>query len=173
MEREIEDILFRPAGRPSHTPLVRYKSVRYQADSWTTPRRVVAKVEHHVGELFPRVGVIVTNLPLQHRAVVRFYNKRGTAEQWIKEGKQAAHWTRLSCHRYRANEVRLQLSVLAYNLGNLWRRLVLPKRIDTWSLTSLQQRLVKTGGRLVKHARYYWLLLAESHLTRHLFGAML
>ena len=173
LEREIEDILFRPAGRPSHTPLVRYKSVRYQADSWTTPRRVVAKVEHHVGELFPRVGFIVTNLPLQNRAVVRFYNKRGTAEQWIKEGKQAAHWTRLSCHRFRANEVRLQLSVLAYNLGNLWRRLVLPKRIDTWSLTSLQQRLVKTGGRLVKHARYYWLLLAESHLTRHLFGAML
>ena len=58
-------------------------------------------------------------------------------------------------------------------LGNLWRRLVLPKRIDSWSLTSVQQRLVKTGGRLVKHARYYWLLLAESHLTRRLFGAML
>ena len=65
------------------------------------------------------------------------------------------------------------LSVLAYNLGNLWRRLVLPQRIDNWSLTSVQQRLVKTGGRLVKHARYYWLLLAESHLTRRLFGAML
>jgi DDE family transposase len=59
------------------------------------------------------------------------------------------------------------------NLGNLWRRLVLPKRIDTWSLTSVQQRLVKTGGRLVRHARYYWLLLAESHLTRRLFGSML
>ena len=67
----------------------------------------------------------------------------------------------------------LQLCVLAYNLGNLWRRMVLPKRIDTWSLTTLQQRLVKTGGRLVKHARYYWLLLAESHLPRRLFGAML
>ena len=57
--------------------------------------------------------------------------------------------------------------------GNLWRRLVLPKRIDSWSLTGVRQRLVKTGGRLVKHARYYWLLLAESHLTRRLFGAML
>jgi hypothetical protein len=65
------------------------------------------------------------------------------------------------------------LSLLAYNLGNVWRRLVLPKRIDAWSLTSLQQRLVKTGRRLVKHARYYWLLLAESHLTRRLFGSML
>ena len=65
------------------------------------------------------------------------------------------------------------LSVIACNLGNLRRRLVLPKRINSWSLTSLQQRLVKRGGRLVKHARYYWLLLAESHLTRRLFGAVL
>ena len=173
LEWEIADLLFRPPGRPSQKPLVRYKSFHYQAGSWTLPRRVVAKVEHHAGELFPRVGFIVTNLQLPSRAVVRFYNKRGTAEQWIKEGKQAAHWTRLSCHRFRGNEVRLQLSVLAYNLGNLWRRLVLPKRIDHWSLTSVQQRLVKTGGRLVKHARYHWLLLAESHLTRRLFGAML
>ena len=70
--------------------------------------------------------------------------------------------TRLSCHRFRSNEVRLWLSLIAYNLGNLWRRLVLPKQIENWSLTSLQQRLVKTGGRLVKHARYYWLMLAES-----------
>ena len=58
-------------------------------------------------------------------------------------------------HRFRSNEVRLWLSLMAYNLGNLWRRVVLPKRIDNWSLTSLQQRLVKTGGRLVKHARYW------------------
>ena len=69
--------------------------------------------------------------------------------------------------------MRLWLSVIAYNLGNQWRRLVLPKRIDGRSLTSMQQRLVKTGGRLVKHARYYWLLLAASHLKRRLFGAML
>jgi hypothetical protein len=100
-------------------------------------------------------------------------NKRGTAEQWIKEGKQATNWTRLSCHRFRSNEVRLQLAVLAYNLGNLGRRLGLPKRIKTWSLRSLQQRLMKTGGRLVKHARNYWLLLAEGHLNRKLFGEML
>jgi len=79
--------------------------------------------------------------------------------------------TRLSCHRFRSNEVRLWLSLIAYNLGNLWR-LMLPKKIENWSLTSLQQRLVKTGGRLVKHARYYWLMLAESHLTRRLFGSM-
>ncbi len=81
--------------------------------------------------------------------------------------------TRSSCHRFQSNEVRLWLTIIAYNLGTLWRRLVLPQRIGSWSLTSLQQRLVKTGGRLVKHARYYWLLLAESHLARQLFAGML
>jgi len=173
LERDIAELLTRPIGRPSHKPMVRYKSFLYQAASWKMARRVVAKVEFHFGELFPRVGFIVTNLGTDSRAVVRFYNKRGTAEQWIKEGKQAVKMTRLSCHHFRSNEVRLWLSVLAYNLGNLWRRLVLPKGIENWSLTSLQQRLVKTGGRLIKHARYYWLLLAESHLTRRLFGGML
>src|SRR6266851_496680 len=173
LERDIAELLTRPVGRPSHKPIVWYKGFLYQAASWKTARRVVAKVEFHAGELFPRVGFIVTNLETPSRALVRFYKQRGTAEQWIKEGKQAVKMTRLSCHRFRSNQVRLALSVMAYNLGNLWRRLVLPKRIDNWSLTSLQQRLVKTGGRLVKHARYYWLLLAESHLTRRLFGSML
>ena len=154
LQRNITELLSRPVGRPSHKPVVRYKSFLYRAASWQTVRRVVAKVEFHFGELFPRVGFIVTNLTAESRAVVRFYNKRGTAEQWIKEGKQAVKMTRLSCHRFRANEARLWLSLIAYNLGNLWRRLVLPARIGNWSLTSLQQRLVKTGGRLIKHARY-------------------
>jgi hypothetical protein len=170
LERDIAELLTRPVGRPSHKPVVWYKGFLYQAASWKTARRVVAKVEFHFGELFPRVGFIVTNLEMPSRAVVRFYNKRGTAEQWIKEGKQAVKMTRLSCHRFRCNQVQLALSLLAYNLGNLWRRLVLPQRIANWSLTSLQQRLVKTGGRLVKHARYDWLLLAEGQLSRRLFG---
>jgi hypothetical protein len=171
--RAIEDLLTRPRGRPSHAPLVRYRSFHYQAASWDRPRRVIAKVEHHLGELFPRVGFIVTTLTGTNRAVVHFYNGRGTAEQWIKEGKAATHWTRLSCHRFRANEVRLLLGVIAYNLGNLLRRLALPLAIQNWSLTSLQQRLFKTGGRLIRHARYFTLQLAESHLTHRLFRQIL
>ena len=81
-----------------------------RAEAVDAPWRVVAKVEFHLGELFPRVGFIVTNLETDSRAVVRFYNKRGTAEQWIKEGKQAVKITRLSCHRFRSNEVRLPLT---------------------------------------------------------------
>src|SRR6202795_676322 len=160
LERDIAELLTRPVGRPSHKPVVRYKSFLYQAASWKTARRVVAKVEFHVGELFPRVGFIVTNLGLPSRAIVRFYNKRGTAEQWIKEGKQAVKMTRLSCHRFRSNEVRLWLTIIAYNLGNLWRRLALPQRIGNWSLTSLQQRLVKTAADCWNTpviTGYYWL----------------
>jgi hypothetical protein len=136
-------------------------------------RRVVAKVEFHARELFPRVGLIITNTQLRNRKVVQFYNKRGKAELWLKEGKQAVKMMRLSCHRFVGNEVWLWLSILSYNLGNLCRRLALPGGIEDWSLTSRQQRLVKTGGRLVKHAWYYWLMLAEGHLTHERFAAML
>ena len=126
-----------------------------------------------MGELFPRVGVIVTTLTGTTPAVGRFYNQRGTAEQWIREGTEATHWTRLSCPRFRANEVRVLVGVVAYTLGTLLRRLVLPLAIRSWSLTSLQQRLFKTGGRLIRHARYCILQLAErqlaeSYLTRRL-----
>jgi hypothetical protein len=112
LEREIAELLTRPVGRPSYKPVVWFKSFLYKAVSWKTARRVVAKVEFHFGELFPRVGFIVTNLTASSRAVVRFYNKRGTAEQWTEEGKQAVKMTRLSCHRFRSNEVRLWLSLM-------------------------------------------------------------
>ena len=113
LERDIAELLPRPVGRPSQKPLIEYKGFLYQAASWKTARRVVAKVEHHTGELFPRVGFIATNLSLPGRAVVRFYNKRGTSEQWIKEGKQAVKMPRLSCHGSGPNEVQLWLSVIA------------------------------------------------------------
>jgi hypothetical protein len=86
---------------------------------------------------------------------------------------QAVKMTRLSCHRFPGNDVRLWLSILVYKLKNLWRRLALPAGISDWSLTSLQQRLVKTGRRLVKHARYDWLMRAEGHLTKARFAALL
>jgi len=103
------------------------------------------KVEWHPGELYPRVGFIVTNLARPAERVVAFYNQRGMAEQWIKEGKGAIKWTRLSCRTYAANAVRLQLHVLAYNLGNFMRTLAIPKAAEPWSLTSLREKLIKIG----------------------------
>jgi len=104
------------------------------------------------------VGFIVTNMSAKPEGVVHFYNGRGTAEQWIKEGKYALHWTRLSCKRFVSNQVRLGLFVLAYNPGNFLRRLVLPRKIKHWSLRSLLVKLIKIGAKVVSQ--------------RHRFGSL-
>jgi hypothetical protein len=134
---------------------------------------VVAKVEWHQGELYPRVGFIVTNLTLPNRRMVKFYNGRGTAEQHIKEGKNALRWTRLSCHAFRHNAVRLQLHALAYNLANFMRTLALPEEVEHWSLTTLREKLVKIGARIVRHGRYVVFQLAEVAVPRSLFASIL
>ena len=76
-----------------------------------------------------------------------FYNQRRTAEQWIKEGKRAIKWTRLSRRSFAANAARLQLHAFAYNLGNFMRTLAMPKRVEQWSLTGLREKLIKIGAR--------------------------
>ena len=173
LETHIGHLLQRPESELPEKSVVQYHDFRYQAKSWDRARRVVAKVEWHRGELFPRVGFIVTNLAYPPRGVTRFYNGRGTAEQWIKEGKYALNWTRLSCHRFVANQVRLALFVLAYNLGNFLRRLALPEAVKDWSLRSVQVKLIKIGGRLVRHARRLVFQLAEVAVSRDVFQGML
>ena len=173
LEREIEHLLTRPVGRPSHEPKVFYHSFQYQAKSWQQSRRVVAKIEWHAGELFPRVGFIVTNLNQRSKNVVKFYNGRGTAEQWIKEGKNAVKWTKLSCRTFKDNQARLQLFALAYNLGNFLRRLALPKPVRHWSLTTLREKLIKIGAKVTRHSKYVTFQLAEVAVTRNLFAAIL
>src|SRR6202167_3753637 len=145
----------------------------YQAGSWTKPRRVVAKVEWHPGELYTRVGFIVTNLARPATNVVAFYNKRGACEQGIKEGKGAIQWTRLSCRSFAANAVRLQLHALAYNLGNLLRTLATPEPIKDWSLTSLKEKPIKIGAKIVCHGRYVAFQMAEVALPRQMFQEIL
>ena len=140
---------------------------------WDQARRVEAKVEWHHGELFPRVGFIVTNLNRTSEAVVKFYNGRGTAEQWIKEGKNAVKWTRLSCQGFVDNQVRLHLFALAYNRGNFLRRLALPQSVKHWSLTMLREKLVKIGAKVVAHARYVTFQMAEAAIPRRLFRTIL
>jgi hypothetical protein len=173
LQREIEPLLTRPVGRPSNAPVVWYADFLYQAQSWNRARRVLAKVEWPKGELFPRVGFIVTNLGRPAKRVVRFYNQRGTAEQWIKEGKNAIKWTRLSCHDFVDNQVRLQLFVLAYNLGNFLRQAVLPRAGCQWTLTTLREKLIKIGAKVVRHARQVIFQMAEVAIPRELFRAIL
>ena len=170
LQSKIGYLLKRPVGRPPHELRRYFASFSYQAQSWGKPRRVVAKVEWHPSELYPRVGFIVTNLARPAERVVTFYNQRGTAEQWIKEGKGAIKWTRLSCRTLAANAVRLQLHALAYNLGNFMRTLAMPKAEQPWSLTSLREKLVKIGAKVVSHGRYVTFQMAEVAVSRQMFA---
>ena len=170
---KIHHLLTRPVGRPPKKPIVWFYDFTYQAASWDQPRRVVVKVEWHQGELFPRVGFIVTNMSAKAQGVVHFYNGRGTAEQWIKEGKYALNWTRLSCKRFVSNQVRLWLFVLAYNLGNFLRRLVLPRKIKHWSLRSILVKFIKIGAKVVRHSGYITFQMAEVVIDKRLFAEIL
>ena len=173
LQKRIAHLLRRPVGRPPHEVRRFYASFRYQAQSWSRSRRVVAKVEWHPGELYPRVGFLVTNLCRPPERVVAFYNQRGTAEQWIKEGKNAIRWTRLSCRSVRANAVRLQLHALAYNLANFLRTLALPDEMERWSLSTLREKVVKIGAKVIAHARSTVFQMAEVAVSRDLFHRIL
>ena len=125
------------------------------------------------GRAIPAVGFIITNLARPAERVVAFYNQRGTCEQHIKEGKNAIKWTRLSCRTFSGNAVRLQLHVLAYNLGNFMRTLAMPKAAEPWSLTSLRQKLIKIGAKVVSHGRYITFQMAEVAVSRQMFADIL
>jgi hypothetical protein len=171
--KKIEHLVRRPVGRPPKKPRVSFHSFSYHAASWNKSRRVVAKVEWHEGELWPRINYVVTNLQRKPSGVVKFYNKRGVCEQYIKEGKLALSWTRLSCTRFAPNRVRLALFVLAYNLGNFMRRFALPTEVSHWSISSVQLKLVKIGAKVVSHSRRTVFQCAEVAVSAALFASLL
>jgi hypothetical protein len=173
LQNRIAYLLKRPVVRPPNEERRYYASFSYQAASWSKPRRVIAKVEWHPSELYPRVGFIVTNLSRSAERIVAFYNKRGTAEQWIKEGKGAIKWTRLSCRTFAANAVRLQLHAFAYNLGNFLRTLATPEPIKDWSLTTLKEKLIKIGAKIISHGRIVAFQMAEVAISRQMFQEIL
>jgi hypothetical protein len=167
----VADLHVRLAGAGEQTDRrLCYRDPEPTATFWES---ALAKVEWHAGELFPRVGFVVTDLRRSPKRVIKFYNGRGTAEQWIKEGKNALKWTRLSCRRFKDNQARLQLFALAYNLANFLRQLVLPRSVQTWTLTTLRGKLIKIGAKVVRHAKAVTFQLAEVAVPRELFAAIL
>jgi Transposase DDE domain group 1 len=149
-----------PVGRPAARGAALLRELQLSGAKLEKPRRVVAKVEWHPGELYPRVGFIVTNMARSTERAIAFYNQRDTAEQWITEGKSAIKWTRLSCRSFAAN-ARLQFHVLADILGNFMRTPALPKVVEPWSLTNLREKLIKIGAKVVSHGRYVTFQMAE------------
>jgi len=159
------NLLTRPTARPSHKPVVLYKGFLYPATRWKTARRYCDSGIPCRGSCSPREVCRYQSADaepgggalLQHTRDSRTIDKR-------RQAGSEDDPTLMSPFPLQQSAAGAEPGGL--NLGNLWRRLALPRPIEKYSLTSLQQRVVKTGGRLVKHARYYWLLLAKEHLKR-------
>ena len=173
LESHVAHLLKRRPGRPFNHIERHHASFTYQAKRWSKPGPCRHQDRIASGELFPRVGFVVATPTVSAERVLEFYQLRGTAEQWIKEGKYALKLTRLTWRSFKANEVRLQLHALAYNLANFLRTLALPASIAGWSLTSLRDRMIKIGAKAVRHARSITLQLAEVAVARELWAQML
>ena len=154
LNRLIDSSLSRPVGRPPKSGIqIKLVDLRYQAQTWDKDRRVVAKIEWHGGELFPRIGFIVTNSKLPAGKVVKVYNGRGDVENRIKEGKNTLRWDKTSCHRFAANQARLLMGVLAYNLLHMLRQFYLMGEEVKRSMEWLIKRLIKVGAKVAYHGR--------------------
>jgi len=169
LEKLIKPHLRRPVGRPPKSGIqVRIIDFRYQAKNWNKPRRVVCKIEWHQGELFPRSNFIVTNSRLPRAKVVKVYNGRGDVENRIKEGKNTLRWDKTSCHRFEANQARLLMGVIAYNLLHMLRSFYVIGEGVKRSIEWLIKRLIKVGAKVIYHGRRWHVHVASAFpLVRH------
>jgi hypothetical protein len=166
--------LTRSAGRPPRSGIqVKYVELDYQAGSWNKPRRVVAKIEWHFGELFPRYNFVATNSRLPAAKVVKVYNGRGNIENRIKEGKNTLRWDKTSCHRFSANEARLKMGFLAYNMLHLIRRFYLWGEDRVHSIEWIIMRLIKEGARVAYHGRRWYVHVATAFPLSYHYRAAL
>jgi hypothetical protein len=172
--RLLEPHLNRPVGRPPKSGIqVKIVDLHYQAKSWSKPRRVVAKIEWHRGELFPRIGFVVTNSRLPAGKVVKVYNGRGDVENRIKEGKNTLRWDKTSCQRFEANQARLKMGILAYNLLHMIRQFYVWGEEVRRSINWLIKRLIKVGARVSYHARRWYVHVASAFPLNHHYRAVL
>jgi Transposase DDE domain group 1 len=168
LQRRISYLLTPPVGRPPNKPVVSYASFHYQTDGWTRARRVVAKVEWHQGELYPRIGFIATNLTRPNKCVVKRRHRRAAHQG----GKKAFRWTRLSCSAFRHNAVRIQLHAPRLQPRQFPAHAGAAGGGRAVVLTTLCEKLAKIGARIVHHGRYVVFKLAEV-AARALFAEIL
>lgn len=168
------DITRRPKGRPPKSGVkTLHFEFPYRAGTWRKRRRVVCEVEWHTGELFLRVGFIVTNSTLPAWKVVRAYNGRANVEKRIKEAKNTLRWDKTSCHRFEANQARLKMGALAYNLLHMIREFHLQGEGVKRSMEWLIRRIVKAASLISYHGRRWWVHVAYSFPLAHHYRAVL
>lgn len=152
---------------------VYYAEFQYQAKSWDKPRRVVVKMEKPAGELLFNFTYIITNLELTPEDIVRIYCNRGHMENFIKEAKNGFACHKMSSTRFEANEIKLQICMLAYNFNNWFRRLCFPKTMQSNRMVSVRTQLVKIAAKLVHSGRYWTWKLCSSFVYKHAFSQIL
>jgi len=174
LDKLVAPHLNRPAGRPPKSGIqVKIIDLHYQAKSWSRPRRVVAKIEWHRGDLFSRIGFVVTNSRLPVGKVTKVYNGRGDVENRIKEGKNTLRWDKTSCQRFEANQAILKMGVLAHNFLPMIRQFSIWGEEVKRSMEWLIKRLIKVGARVSYHARRWYVHVASAFPLSHHYRAVL
>jgi len=152
-----------------------YEETIYQAKSWSNPRKVIIKSVRPAGELLFTHSFFVTNLvdAFSPEAIVLTYQKRGTMENYIKEAKNGFGFDKMNSHSYQVNEVKMMLSLLAYNLTNWLRTLCFPKGQKTMQIETIRTRIIKVASKLVKSGRSLYFKLASSFVYQEFFWKVL
>jgi hypothetical protein len=143
--------------------------IQYQAKSWKCERRVVIKMEKPAGELLFNFTFIITNMELEPKDIIRIYCNRGRMENFIKEAKNGFACEKMSSTNFGANEAKLQISMLAYNFNNWFRRLCLPEKMQLSRMETIRTQLVKIAARLVCSGRYWTWKLCSSFVYKNAF----
>lgn len=152
-----------------------YEETEYQAKSWSKPRKVIIQSVRPAGELFFTHSFYVTNLmdAFTPKAIVRTYQKRGTMENYIKEAKNGFYLDKMDSHSFQFNEVKMMLSLLAYNLTNWLRTLCFPEGQKTMQIETIRTRIIKVASKLVKSGRSFYFKLSSSFVYQDFFWKVL
>ena len=149
-----DDALYRLTRKDQVSYAVVYGEFDYQAKSWSHPRRVVFKIEKPYDQMIHLYTFVVTTMESLPEQIIRFYCGRGNMENFIKEAKNGFDFSSVSSRKKVVNANRLSVHMLAYNLFNWFRRLVLPARMRKQQVDTIRLKLLKIAARVIHSARY-------------------
>ncbi|MFB1051486.1 IS1380 family transposase [Paraliobacillus sp. JSM ZJ581] len=164
---------YQPSTAPTDISQAEYyfDETEYQAKSWSKPRKITIQSVRPAGELFFTHSFYVTNLidAFTPNTIVRTYQKRGTMENYIKEAKNGFYLDKMDSHSFQVNEIKMMLSLLAYNLTNWLRTLCFPEGQKTMQIETIRTRIIKVASKLVKSGRSFYFKLSSSFVYQDFF----
>ena len=158
-----DEDLYRATKEDQIRYAVTYGEFMYQAGSWDYPRRVVFKIEKPYGQMLHMYTFIVTNMDMKPYQIIQFYCGRGRMENFIKEGKNGFDFASVSSRSKVVNANRMRIHMLAYNLFNWFRRIVLSANMRKQQIHTIRLKLIKIAAKAVRSARYITFKLCSSY----------